>query len=76
MMSKLYKGTIKDILDNEINIGDKVVFIPYDCDERGSLWYGIVSRMANTCAAVYVKALSNDCDKEILRYSNQIAKYV
>lgn len=75
-MSKLHKGTVKDILDNEINIGDKVVFIPYNCDEKSSLWYGMVVRKANTCPGVYIKPLSNDCDKEILRYSNQIAKYL
>lgn len=73
-MSKWHHGTIKDILDNEIHIGDKVAFVPYICDERQSLWYGIVVRKANTCPAVYVRPLSNESNKEILRYNNQIVK--
>lgn len=73
-MSKRYKGTIVDILNNEINIGDKVVFVPYSCDAKQEIWFGIVTRYASSTAGVYIKPLSNNCDKEILRYSNQIAK--
>lgn len=74
-MSRRHNGTIKDILDNEVNIGDKVAFVPYSCDENQALWYGIVIRKANTCPGVYIKPLSAECDKEILRYNNQIIKY-
>lgn len=73
-MSKSFKGTIKDILDNEINIGDKVVFVPYKCDANQELWFGVVTRYANTSPAVYIRSLSSDNDKEFLRYSKQIVK--
>jgi len=60
-----------DFLDNEINIGDKVIFaIPFG--RRKELDYGIVESFTKNKNSCYCKSFKYD--KTILRYSNQLVK--
>ena len=64
---------MKDLLNNEIKIGDKVAFLPNQKWTPRKIQYGIVESMTKDNHAAYCKSLS-DTHTTILRYSDQIIK--
>lgn len=64
---------MKDLLNNEIKIGDKVAFLPNHKWTPRKIQYGIVESMTKDNYAAYCKSLS-DTHTAILRYSDQIIK--
>lgn len=66
---------MKDLLNNDVNIGDKVAFVPKK--ESGfsyKIHYGIITEIAKTNNGVYCKSLNEPNMNKILRKSNQIIK--
>ena len=63
-----------DLFNNEIHIGDKVVF-PKSNTRKKIMDYGIVESLSESGNGCFCKSLIYKCDsKKILRYSNQIVK--
>ena len=63
---------MKDLLDNDICIGDKVVF-PTALIDRKELDYGIVEKLSKNGKSCCCKSFKDDYTK-IYRKSNQIVK--
>ena len=63
---------MKDLLDNDICIGDKVVF-PAAIIDRKELDYGIVEKLSENGKSCCCKSFKDDYIK-IYRKSNQIVK--
>lgn len=66
---------MKDLLNNDINIGDKIAFLPRKENYNGfqyNIHYGIVTSLSNSGA--WCKSISEPSYKEILRYQHQIIK--
>lgn len=63
---------MKDLLDNDICIGDKVVF-PAAIIDRKELDYGIVEKLSKNGKSCCCKSFKDDYTK-IYRKSNQIVK--
>jgi len=61
-----------DFLNNEVNIGDKVVFLPVKSWKPYEIQYGIVENITSKETGAWCKSLNND--KRIIRYQNQIIK--
>ena len=64
---------MKDLLNNEIKIGDKVAFLPNQKWTPRKIQYGIVESMTKDNHAAYSKTLNNN-KNAIIRYSDQIIK--
>lgn len=62
-----------DILDNEINIGDKVVF-PMGFCERKELDYGLVENITKNDTGCWCKSFKHKEYPSVLRKSHQIIK--
>lgn len=65
-----------DILGRDINIGDKVAFLPHQEWKPQQMQYGIVVRMTHENGSCYCKSLNDNNHKfyELLRHSHQIIK--
>lgn len=61
-----------DLLNNEINIGDKIAFLPHKEWRPTEIQYGIIEKLTKNNNSVWCKSLNND--KTILRFSHQIIK--
>lgn len=68
---------MKDLLDNDIHIGDKIAFLPRKENSRGfqyNIQYGIVTKLTQDENAAYCKSISEPDYNELIRYSHQIIK--
>ena len=67
---------MKDIINNDINVGDKVAFLPRKENHRFqyNLHYGMVTKLTENKTAAYCKSISEKDYPELLRYSHQIIK--
>ena len=62
-----------DLLNNEINIGDKIAFLPLKKWRPVEIQYGIVEKMSKDNAAAWCKSLNGE-HKSLLRYGYQLIK--
>ena len=68
------KFAMKDLLNNDINIGDKIAFLPHKEWKPTNLQYGIITHMTKDNTACYCKSLNEENRSEILRFSHQVIK--
>lgn len=64
---------MKDLLNIEVNIGDKVAFIPSTKRTPYEIQYGIVEKLTKDNTAAWCKSLNNDYPP-IIRRSHQLIK--
>lgn len=64
---------MRDLLNNEINIGDKIAFLPSTNWKPYEIQYGIVEKLTKDNNGAYCKSLSQNYPA-IVRYSHQIIK--
>ena len=62
-----------DLLNNEVNIGDKIAFLPLKKWRPAEIQYGIVEKMSKDNAAAWCKSLNSE-HKSLLRYGYQLIK--
>lgn len=64
---------MKDLLNIEVNIGDKVAFIPSKKCTPYEMQYGIVEKLTKDNTAAWCKSLNNDYPP-IIRWQHQLIK--
>ena len=62
-----------DLLNIEVNIGDKVAFLPHKDWRPTEIQYGIVEKMAKGNGAAWCKSLNSEHNL-LLRYGHQLIK--
>ena len=62
-----------DLLNNEVNIGDKIAFLSHKNWRPTEIQYGIVEKMSKDNAAAWCKSLNGE-HKLLLRYGYQLIK--
>ena len=62
-----------DLLNNEVNIGDKIAFLPLKKWRPAEIQYGIVKKISKDNAAAWCKSLNGE-HKLLLRYGYQVIK--
>lgn len=68
---------MKDLLGNDIKVGDKIAFLPRKENHSGfqyNMQYGMVTKMTMDKNAAYCKSISESDYPELLRYTHQIIK--
>jgi len=71
---------MKDMFDNDVFIGDKLIFIPpkysgkHEVYLSNILHYGMVIKLTKDNKGCYIKSLNSNWDEPILRYQYQIYK--
>jgi hypothetical protein len=64
---------MKDLLNNELCLGDKIAFIPKKSDSC-NIQYGMISYIFNNPDSAYCKSLSEPYISNVVRYQHQIIK--
>lgn len=64
---------MKDLLDNELNIGDNIAFLPRKLDSF-NIQYGVITKLTDNDYAAYCKSISEPTYDELIRYKHQILK--
>ena len=71
------QSKMKDLLGNDIKVGDKIAFLPRKENHSGfqyNMQYGMVTKMTMDKTAAYCKSISESDYPELLRYTHQIIK--
>lgn len=68
---------MKDLLNNDLHIGDKVAFLPRKENYSGfqyNIHYGVIAELSDNGNSAYCKSISEPDYNIILRYPHQIIK--
>lgn len=68
---------MKDLLNNDLHIGDKIAFLPRKENHNGfqyNIHYGMITNLSSNENSAYCKSISEPDYDIILRYPHQIIK--